>query len=429
MVVAYRRVIILSPPSVITKYVEDLVKLYFDEVLLMSSIEEALKHIETYGPPDLIIGSYVLSDGTLIDLLEAIRLKNLPRIPLVVITSEDRQEVIKRLLELGALDVVHKSILKEKLEEFIQEFTTCIDFGRWKGRVVCVEDSKVYVEFLKQAFQNTGVEAFFFSRAEEAYEFLQREEVDLVVVDYLLEGSYTGLDLIRKIRRSKKGIYMPIMVITAFDDPQRRFEIFKAGADDYIIKPFSREELLIRAYNLMAIRARIKELKEELEEAKKLFLKDPLTGAYNRNVFEFLEKELEFAKRQKHPITLAMMDIDHFKALNDKYGHLFGDKVLQAFAGEVMKNIRKTDYLIRYGGEEFMLVLVGVDLEGGFRKVEELRKRIESLSLDGVKFTFSAGIVCSVSGYSLKELIEKADEALYRAKQAGRNRVEVYKGS
>ncbi|SMP07794.1 diguanylate cyclase (GGDEF) domain-containing protein [Desulfurobacterium pacificum] len=165
-------------------------------------------------------------------------------------------------------------------------------------------------------------------------------------------------------------------------------------------------------------------------ENKQLFekaTKDPLTGLYNRRyLFEYLKAKLEERKQFKFPLSLVMIDIDHFKKINDTYGHLIGDCILKEIALILRKSVRVSDCVARYGGEEFVIVMPFARLSGACKKMEKIRKEIENHSFCkdiGIKVTISAGVTEYKDGMSIEEFIERADENLYEAKRSGRNRV------
>ncbi len=190
------------------------------------------------------------------------------------------------------------------------------------------------------------------------------------------------------------------------------------------------------AERLQALVQRVAEMEREaqqfrdhIEEQRQKSLLDPLTGLPNRAAWSE-RLELEVARRQRYggQLLLAVLDIDHFKRVNDSYGHLAGDRVLKIIAGELHKRLRKTDFIARFGGEEFVLLLPSTPLESGVQLLETLRAAIEACPFhfkgEPVTVTLSAGIVEFIDGVSTDEVFERADQALYRAKGAGRNRVE-----
>jgi diguanylate cyclase (GGDEF)-like protein len=202
-----------------------------------------------------------------------------------------------------------------------------------------------------------------------------------------------------------------------------------AGADDYITKPFDMHELRVR------VRAgqRIVQLQSELLEAKKTLeiqsRTDPLTGVLNRRaILSMIGNELSRAKRNNAPVSISMLDLDHFKKINDTFGHLAGDAVLRECMNRVEETIREYDAVGRFGGEEFIVVLPGAKQSDALTIAERIRLKIDekTADVDGVSipFTISQGVATCNGKSTVDELIAKADEALYLAKENGRNRVE-----
>jgi len=250
-----------------------------------------------------------------------------------------------------------------------------------------------------------------------------------------------GLELCRAIRESPTEGYVFIFLITARDSKKDIIVGLEAGADDYLTKPFDRFELIARLKTALRVLELEKSLKEAYEKIRILSITDKLTGCYNRTYMdEYLAKEIIRAKRYSRPISLVMADIDHFKRVNDTYGHQVGDLVLKDFAASIRKELRKgVDWVARYGGEEFLLVLPETDYECAMSSADRLRRIVsESVSsYDGVEIhiTASFGVVGFVPSannrkISYEVIIDRADKALYRAKNAGRNRVrgEALKG-
>ncbi|RUM42165.1 MAG: GGDEF domain-containing protein [Desulfurobacterium sp.] len=165
-------------------------------------------------------------------------------------------------------------------------------------------------------------------------------------------------------------------------------------------------------------------LQERRELLKDKAYKDILTGLFRREIlYDLIEKEFHRSKRYGYHFSILMIDIDNFKKINDTYGHLFGDKVLKKVAETIRKTLRSSDIAIRYGGEEFLVILPHTDLESAKIVGERIRKTIERLDIDGIKITISVGIADNTLSPGLEDLIRKADQALYIAKRTGKNRV------
>lgn len=422
--------LLLSPVSFLSEYIEDILKPYFNQVLLISSIRHALDYMKKGDEvPDLIIGSYLLNDGDLLEFVEACRLEGIRLPPLLMVTSESDEGLIKRAIQAGVLEVINKRVLREKLKDFLFEFVSRLEIRKLRGTVLYVEDSVVYVEFIKRILAETEMTLVVYDNAKDALDYLKSSQVDILVVDFLLKGDYSGLDLIRMVRGEPIFRLMPILVVTGFDSIDRRLEFFRAGADDYILKPFTSEEFLIKVRNHIQKYDAIKTLEEQYRELQMQYLRDSLTGAYNRNVLEFVEKEINYSKRYNRPFSLIIFDIDNFKSVNDTYGHVVGDRVLVEVSKVVGSMIRNTDYFIRYGGEEFLIAMPGADVGSAVKKAEDIRRAVENLNIDGLRVTVSIGVACLSRNRNLglQEMIEIADKAMYSAKKAGKNRVEVYK--
>jgi diguanylate cyclase (GGDEF)-like protein len=244
-----------------------------------------------------------------------------------------------------------------------------------------------------------------------------------------------GLDgpaLVHAVRHGDWPGYVYAILLTGRDGREHVLAGLEAGADDYLKKPVDEAELVAR----LKTGRRVAELEARLRtaerEARRLSLTDALTGTCNRRrLVEELPLELERARRFGRPLSLAICDIDHFKRINDSYGHQAGDEVLRAFAALLMRGVREIDWVARYGGEEFVIVLPGTDHDGALRAAEKLRTLVEATTIAtggaAIRVTASFGVASLSSAWPHspppEALIEQADLCLYRSKQAGRNRV------
>jgi len=250
-----------------------------------------------------------------------------------------------------------------------------------------------------------------------------------------------GRALCTKIREELLLVDIPVIFLTAVTELPELIELFKAGASDYLVKPFAKEELLARVMvhiernrTQAELRQKIEELKKANETIQKLSITDPLTGCYNRGYLNNrLPQEVKRAARYKTPLTIVMCDIDHFKQVNDTHGHLCGDGILIDFVAVVQRSIREdVDWLARFGGEEFVIVLPETGPPNAKIMAERLREKIEKTSFQcerkAISITASFGIAgvdqdWAAGGHQVERLLQEADEKLYRAKQEGRNRV------
>lgn len=299
-------------------------------------------------------------------------------------------------------------------------------------KILIAEDDPVFRQLLEELLALWGYEVVMTRDGNEAWQALTAEDApQLAILDWKMPGM-EGIEICRKIREEAKEAYTYILLLTS---QQRDTELvigMEAGADDYIFKPFKLNELRVR---LRAGR-RIIELQNELLAAREmLYAKathDSLTGLWNHEeILAILDKELARSERDGKGVSIIMVDIDHFKMVNDTYGHLAGDAVLRIIAKRMYSQERTYDSIGRYGGEEFLLVLPDCDLESAIASAERLRSSIGRDSIDTsegmIPITISLGVATSDSGGRRDgyALVKAADTALYQAKKKGRNRVEV----
>ena len=270
---------------------------------------------------------------------------------------------------------------------------------------------------------------------QDAWELLQQESVQLIITDRLMPRM-DGESLIRRIRAAAMTPYIYIIMLTALGQPQEIVHGLEAGADDYIVKPFNLRELRAR----VAIGVRLLTVEKELREARDrmeiLATHDDLTGLLNRKAIrERAKAELARAQRESIPMSLILLDIDHFKLVNDQYGHLVGDDALRLIAKVVRQTVRTYDYTGRWGGEEFMLLLPRTAQDEALKIAERVRLDISKMPLvlpNGTALNLSASLgVVSTSqngDQPLDTLLQRADDALYEAKAQGRNRVCYFTG-
>jgi len=267
----------------------------------------------------------------------------------------------------------------------------------------------------------------------QAFKLMVDRHPDLVVCD-LIMPVFDGLKFLA-LRATRPDLAnIPVVMLTAEGDANRKVEVFDQGASDYVTKPFNDRELLAR----VRVHYRLKIVQDELREANKrlesLADTDGLTGLFNRRYFDaLLLRELQRTARYKTPLGVVLLDLDHFKSVNDTYGHVMGDEVLRNVGQIVSSSVRVTDSAARYGGEEIGIVFTQTSALGVSEVTERLRVRLAEFrhvfGERSVQCSASFGIsVCDGHGAppSATEIVERADRALYRAKRTGRNRVVVW---
>lgn len=303
-------------------------------------------------------------------------------------------------------------------------------------RILIAEDDAASRLILEAALTGLGHEVVAATDGEQAWQLFQSEKVEAIISDREMPG-LNGVDLCRRIRGSDGGKYIYFIFLTSVDDKVGAAEGIRAGADDYLMKPLNRHELEARLMVASRITELYRELANQQFELKRLNSQlfrqariDGLTQVGNRlKMREDLNLLVARVAEQGESFCAVMCDVDHFKLYNDEYGHLQGDEVLKQVASTLVQGCRPNDEVYRYGGEEFLLVMPEQSIETACAIAERHRARIEQLAIPNIgspatTVTISAGVAAmTTTRPSIKEWLEDADGALYRAKQLGRNRV------
>ena len=306
-------------------------------------------------------------------------------------------------------------------------------------RILVAEDDAVSRMILRRAVEKIGHECLAAADGEEAWDlYKENPDLDAIISDWMMPGM-DGLELCRLVRNEGREAYTYFIFLTALGDKEHLLMGLEAGADDYLSKPLDRDELqvrLISASRVTELHRRLAFQNQELEELnRRLFeqsREDPLTCLGNRlRLREELGVLRARAERYGHSYSVMLCDVDFFKSYNDRYGHIAGDEVLVKVAKEITEVRRSGDTAYRFGGEEFLVVLPEQSLEAAAAVAERLRVSVEALRIPHESkdppgwVTISAGVAVLGPGgdKSPNDLLSEADAALYRAKEAGRNRV------
>ncbi|WP_439852145.1 diguanylate cyclase [Pseudomonas syringae] len=308
----------------------------------------------------------------------------------------------------GALEA---SSLLEKIEVL-----TCVaQYEPYK--VLIIDDSRAQALHTERVLNAAGIVTRVLIDPIQAMAELAEFQPDLIILDMYMPGC-TGTELAKVIRHNDRYVSVPIIYLSAEDDQDKQLDAMSEGGDDFLTKPIKPRHLITTVRN-RAARAR---------SLKARMVRDSLTGLYNHtHILQLLEDCSFRARREDKPLCFAMLDIDHFKRVNDSHGHPMGDRVIKSLALFLKQRLRKTDFIGRYGGEEFAVVMPDTDIHSAHKVLDEIRHRFAEIHYPAQPVdlfcTFSAGVVCLGTHDDSLSLASQADIALYRAKHAGRNQV------
>jgi len=302
-----------------------------------------------------------------------------------------------------------------------------------KNSVLIIDDDDNIRHEVRRRLQEARLFEIYYEASDgiDGFKIMLNKPVDLVLCDVVMPG-IDGFKFLSMKKARPEFDNIPVIMLTAEEDVKLKIKALEQGASDYITKPFNSGELIARVkvhYKIKALQEELRETNRQLEELSNT---DGLTRLYNRRYFmELFELEFQRAQRYEARLGFVMIDIDHFKDFNDTYGHLLGDRILYEVAQILKENLRVHDIVGRYGGEEFALLMPETDLNGALVVAERYRKRVEDFVLlereHELRVTISLGVAAfpkkDIS--SVDDLIRHADNALYQAKNNGRNRVEV----
>jgi len=299
--------------------------------------------------------------------------------------------------------------------------------------VLIIDDSDTVRAHVKESLAPTGIFDEFLEAGNgmEGFKMLVNHSVDLVLCDVIMPGT-DGFRFLNLKGSQSEFAEIPVLMLTGQGGVENKVKTLGAGASDYITKPFHAEELIAR----VKVHVKLKNLQDEMKEKNKrleeLTRTDPLTGLWNRRYFmERFNSEYSRARRHQIPLTYVMLDLDHFKKVNDHYGHVAGDEALILTAKLLQDSLREHDACGRYGGEEFSMLLPETDPQGAFSVADRCRQSVADAELvvEGQKISLSISMGISTlwpgSEWSVSDVIRYADGALYRSKENGRNRVTI----
>lgn len=283
-------------------------------------------------------------------------------------------------------------------------------------QVLLIDDEPEVAQYNAEMLRLAGMEVHVLTQIPHLLNVLNSHPIDIVLMDYHMP-EYSGEELTKLIRQIPQHIGLPIAYLSSETNKKTQFGAMSTGAEDFIIKQADPQELI----NAVSIRA------ERMRTLRARMSQDSLTGLYNHSTTtHYLESAITESNYSGIPFSLVMVDLDHFKSINDTYGHVAGDQVILGISQLFSHRLRSTDIVGRYGGEEFAIIMPGTTQEQAADVVERLRQGFEKIyfSVNQTRFsnTFSAGIASWLPGDKIDSIRERADQALYCAKQHGRNR-------
>ena len=303
------------------------------------------------------------------------------------------------------------------------------------ANILIVDDVEDNLEILEDLLTFDGHNVQTVRSGEAALKRVQESRPDLILLDILMP-EMDGFEVCTRLKADESTKDIPVVFVSSMSDIEYKVKGFKVGGVDYINKPFHHAEILVRVNTHITMLRLRKNLEEQNTKLERLANTDYLTDLYNRRrFFQAAEDEFSGAIRSRNPISITLIDLDHFKQVNDTYGHLVGDHVLIHVAKIIRTHCRVSDVAARYGGEEFIILHPSIDRQNAFQVAERIRKGVEAkpFLLEGneIGVTLSAGVVDTkvCRDFSrIDDVLGLADKALYRAKDAGRNQVVVFDG-
>ncbi|HEX4027611.1 MAG TPA: PleD family two-component system response regulator [Rhizomicrobium sp.] len=426
---------------------------YFEVITAFNGLE-CLARMDQ-GAPDIVLLDVMMPGMDGFEVCR--RIKSNPKtahVPVVMVTALDQPSDRVAGLDAGADDFLTKPVddaalfarvrslvrLKMMTDELRMRESTGQGMGlidpaetlvesNQSGRILVSEDRAESVAWFTSALtpkhEVASADTF-----EEALVRVKGGDFDLIVVSLGMRG-FDGLRLCSQLRSLPEGRHVPILVVVSDGDRRKLTQALEMGVNDYLTRPVDKNELVARVRTQLRKKRYADRLRHNVQLSLEMAITDQLTGLHNRRYMSrHLDTLMGNAKRNGRPLAFVIMDIDFFKQVNDSHGHDIGDEVLKEFATRISANVRGIDLACRYGGEEFVVAMPDTDMAFAYNIAERLRQSIETtpvrISRDpgALKITISIGIAkAEGEGDTADALLHRADQALYRAKRTGRNKV------
>ncbi|PVY76502.1 response regulator receiver modulated diguanylate cyclase [Tamilnaduibacter salinus] len=369
--------------------------------------------------PETILMDVHFGEGTLegIATVEQLQTRHETPIPVVFLSEDDGTiETRLRASRCGGEEFFYPQVDPGQLIEKIETYTHGNTVEPY--RVLVLDDSRAQAKFMENALNRAGMKAYVITDPMRIIHALEEFSPEIIILDMYMPGC-TGMEIARVIRQQDRLHSVPIIYLSAEDDVSKQLHAMSLGGDDFLTKPIDPKHLVATIHN-RGRRAR---------SLLALMIRDSLTGLFNHtHTLSLLEQEISRARQSGNTLCFVMLDIDHFKHINDSYGHPIGDRILRNLSMFLKQRLRKTDHIGRYGGEEFAIILPDTDAGDARRVIDEIRGRFSELTQHAGAQSFTVTFSCGVArwnGESAQTLCERADRALYSVKENGRNNVAV----
>lgn len=400
--------------KLIAKKMEDNIEMQVDVAHSLAEAQAFLTKAKDYFITLLDLNLPDAPNGEVVDFVAS------KGLPIIVLTGSMDDKTRETFMDKDIVDYVYKGNMSDV--NYIFHMIDRLKNNK-QYKVMVVEDVMQTRNDVKKILQNLQFQVFTAAHGEEAMNyFADNPDIKLVVSDYGMPVK-DGLAVLKELREQKDKNELGVIMMTSANENVSGAVFLKNGANDFIAKPFLKEELICRVNNTI-------ENMENINKIANFANKDFLTGLFNRRYFyDDMQGYLASLEENPMPYAVAVIDVDGLKNINDKYGQDSGDKILKLLAKKLIDDTKSSDIAARFGGGEFCVLLKNVSQEDAVKFFVGLRAAIASnpvnIKNESVKISVSIGVTFGKSDYNVDEILELADEALYRAKQNGRNRVEI----
>jgi len=405
---------VLEDDSILSEELSVHLELYGYKVVVFETAENFSIAFKKERPDLLIIDIFLPdADGTAVLKRLHQSSKNVP--PAIIVSQRADTRARLRAVRAGAIAFFEKPLSISKLIDKIDSITN--PFIEEPFRVLIVDDDKATGDYTVATLENSGFVAMAESNPIKVMDKIIEFSPELILLDLYMPDC-DGYELAELIRQQENYLGMPIVYLSSETNMDKQLSAMQKGGDDFLTKPVRPSHLI------SAVTSRIRRYRQ----LSSLMVRDSLTGLYNHtSIKEILDKEISRGLRHKTPVSYAMVDIDFFKKVNDTYGHSTGDRVIKLLSRLLTQRLRKSDYVGRYGGEEFAVIMPETDMETATIVLNNLREDFSRLVIRTDEHEFKSTFSCGVAGCPVftdaAVIAEEADKALYRAKESGRNQV------